>query len=552
MGLRPWTSLSALALMVGCHLIGGADDIMFVDGTGAQGGGIGAQGGGAAGGAGGAGGGVGGMACSCPACMECDAQDMCVAVAIGAVCETDGVCDEAQVCLHPTVTWTRVYGNLENDEATAITLLTGGDIAIGGEVGPITMALDIGGLPLINNGAGDGGVDAFAARLSPDGMTASWARTFQDEPDNQSITGIHGVAGDGVVISGHFETSIDIEGVGAVNTSPPSNTDLDPFAARLDGTGLGTSGWIANLDGVPAARQSTSGVAGSGDLMAAIGHGDGDLEWKEGTLASLGNGSVFVVVADTTALLPDAFDPYVLICNVVTVAPTAADVAFDNGKLWVLLRYSNQCGAPANVFVNTGVASALVGFNDPTSIAATSDGYIYGALDQMMKAEAIAPTPDGVLVTGSFTGTILVQGAAAAVTNPTGIDHLFVLHEQGTLSNQNVIWATVVETTSGVAANDIATDGAGNVFVAGTLFGGAMSHEGRNLLNAIGDDAFVLKLTPDGYPLWAARIDGPGNDGGNALVTTADGGAIVTGFVGNGVDGVEFGMNDIFIARIDD
>ncbi|HEU4404427.1 MAG TPA: HYR domain-containing protein [Polyangiaceae bacterium] len=83
--------------------------------------------------------------------------------------------------------------------------------------------------------------------------------------------------------------------------------------------------------------------------------------------------------------------------------------------------------------------------------------------------------------------------------------------------------------TSSVSANALAVASNGDLFIAATLVG-SMTF-GSNMLEAEPNSPreFVLKLSPDGTPAWAARFDGTSKPslGARAIKVDASGGAIV-------------------------
>lgn len=73
----------------------------------------------------------------------------------------------------------------------------------------------------------------------------------------------------------------------------------------------------------------------------------------------------------------------------------------------------------------------------------------------------------------------------------------------------------------------VATDGAGNIYVAGSsdaAWGSPVRSYGGS------DDAFVAKLSPSGTPLWHTFIGGSGQDFGTAVAVDAAGNAYVAGY----------------------
>jgi hypothetical protein len=106
-----------------------------------------------------------------------------------------------------------------------------------------------------------------------------------------------------------------------------------------------------------------------------------------------------------------------------------------------------------------------------------------------------------------------------------------------------------------VSANSphAATDSAGNVFVAG-IFAGDLA-VGTTLKSAGNTDAFVVKLSSTGSPLWAKAFGGTGSDSATALAVDSSGNLLVGGLFRGTVDfgkgGVtETGNGDAFLLKL--
>ncbi|MBW2457424.1 MAG: hypothetical protein JRI68_23150 [Deltaproteobacteria bacterium] len=100
-----------------------------------------------------------------------------------------------------------------------------------------------------------------------------------------------------------------------------------------------------------------------------------------------------------------------------------------------------------------------------------------------------------------------------------------------------------------------AVTGEGDVVVAG--YSGASFAVGQNLLPNMGaDDAFVIKLSGDGEPLWAQSFGSTGNDGVTGVAVAADGAIWLTGSCHDGIDfggdplAMKAGSEHMFVAKL--
>ncbi len=90
------------------------------------------------------------------------------------------------------------------------------------------------------------------------------------------------------------------------------------------------------------------------------------------------------------------------------------------------------------------------------------------------------------------------------------------------------VWAKGAGGTAGDQAYGIGLDNAGNIYVTGYFAGTADFF--MNILTSQGsDDIFVAKLDPDGNWQWAISAGGPGQDGGYWLAADGAGNSYITG-----------------------
>ncbi|HJZ89892.1 MAG TPA: hypothetical protein VKE40_03400 [Gemmataceae bacterium] len=96
----------------------------------------------------------------------------------------------------------------------------------------------------------------------------------------------------------------------------------------------------------------------------------------------------------------------------------------------------------------------------------------------------------------------------------------------------NFLWARSLGAGGMVEANAVATDGVGNVYVAGQLMGQPDFDPGDGVttVESLGDpDAFVAKLSPDGDLMWATRFGGAEYSVARDIAVAPDGTAYVGG-----------------------
>ena len=115
------------------------------------------------------------------------------------------------------------------------------------------------------------------------------------------------------------------------------------------------------------------------------------------------------------------------------------------------------------------------------------------------------------------------------------------------------IWARRIGAAVSDSVEAVATDGSGNVVVAGT-FRGSVDFGGTSLTSTGGADWFVAKYSPTGTLLWVNKMGGTAEDAAADVATAANGDVVVTGrFSGSASFGgtplVANGPGDMALAR---
>lgn len=163
---------------------------------------------------------------------------------------------------------------------------------------------------------------------------------------------------------------------------------------------------------------------------------------------------------------------------------------------------------------------------------------------------AIALDPAGnILVAGAFESVLDLGGKKLT---SAGDKDLFVakLSPDG-----DVLWANRYGDLYGQTAAGIASDSTGAVLVTG-CFAGDVTVGATVLQSPASNDAFVMKLGPDGSPRWAfAAGDAASLDCGFRVAADASDNVLVTGGFGGSVifEQAHFsaGKTDIFLAKLD-
>jgi hypothetical protein len=113
--------------------------------------------------------------------------------------------------------------------------------------------------------------------------------------------------------------------------------------------------------------------------------------------------------------------------------------------------------------------------------------------------------------------------------------------------NGSRLWTREFGTPSMDQANAVATDQAGNVFVAGVTYG---SLDGNPNLGE--GDLFVAKLDANGNTLWMRQLGSAGWDGATGAASDRAGNVFVVGYTRGGFDGnPSSGEDDVCVVKLD-
>jgi len=115
-------------------------------------------------------------------------------------------------------------------------------------------------------------------------------------------------------------------------------------------------------------------------------------------------------------------------------------------------------------------------------------------------------------------------------------------------------WAVTTGSTSEDFAKSIATDTAGNSYIAGT-FTGTANFGSTQLISYGNYDIFVAKLDADGNWLWAKKAGGTGHDQGYSIAVDSDGNVYITGYFElTALFGIfplnSVGLHEMFVAKL--
>ncbi len=138
-------------------------------------------------------------------------------------------------------------------------------------------------------------------------------------------------------------------------------------------------------------------------------------------------------------------------------------------------------------------------------------------------------TSGNVFVTGYFNGTVDFGGGALASAGLT--DGFIAKYDSGGTH----LWSRRFGDTGNDQGYSVATDASGDVLATG-YFNGSVDFGGGALVSAGKTDAFIARYGPGGSHLWSQRFGDTENDQGLSIATDAAGDAFLAGSFAGSVD----------------
>ncbi|WP_437735335.1 nucleotide-binding protein [Sorangium sp. So ce1335] len=431
--------------------------------------------------------------------------------------------------------WSRGFGDPNGQYARSVAIDADGNVLVAGQ---IEGTVDFGGGPLVATGAG---VDAFVAKFDRYG-THLWSKLFPGE-GNQFAMAIDVDSSGDVVVAGRAFGSIDLGG-GELSSRGAD----DVFVARLDADGEHL--WSKIFGGSGADRCDRVAIGPAGDVLVAGGF-HGAVDFGAGALASAGMRDAFVLALDAE----DGGTRFAVRAGGVGDDHAYAIAADATGDVLVAGHFSGAVDLGGGQLESEGLTDVFVARLGPSGDHVWSARFGGAEADEAHDIAVHQATGD-VVITGTFASTLDLGGGP--IESAGGRD-LFFARLSGTgehllsrrFGDAEDQLLTDFETGARASA---AVDEAGNVLLAGPLFGeadfggGALTSRGKT-------DVYLVKLAPSGDHLFSALFgDGQTQVG---LDVAAGSGASVA-LAGRFYGGIRFGdaqltgagQGDAFIAKL--
>ncbi len=213
-----------------------------------------------------------------------------------------------------------------------------------------------------------------------------------------------------------------------------------------------------------------------------------------------------------------------------------------------LMDVSNMAVDPDGSVYLVGYADGSFAGDDPTMghslgyLAKVSEAglgwHTYITPDLFTFTSAVATDPSGnVFVAGH-------SGVAIGGTRKGGIDAWIIKFD----GNGQMLWSRQPGTTSDDYGASLATDQAGNVYLAGGTYGALA---GTKKGGQYDEDGFIIKFAADGRKLWQRQPGSSASDHIAVVRVDADGNVFTVGQTAGAFAGVNKGGNDVWVEKFD-
>ena len=439
----------------------------------------------------------------------------------------DEDCDGSTPPCDGSCVWSKAFGDVEHQQGADLALDAAGNLLVGGV---FKGTIGFGGESFTSaTGA------LFLTKLSGEGNHL-WSRGFGNP---SSIFGASIAVGPNgnTYTAGAFQGTINF---GDLPLSAQGGWDV--FTAMQAATGA--PAWALAFGDT--AYQATQNVAvdASGNVLLA-GEFSGAANFGGDPLVSGGGVDAFVAKLDGQGahLWSRRFgDPATQVARALAV-DASGNVIFAG-------MYGGTVNFGGSVLASRGDLDVFVAKLDPSGAHLWSRSF--GDANKQSVHDLAVDASGDIVLSGSFSGTIDLGGGALAGDHP---ENIFAAKLTG--ADGSHVWSKAFGDAANQASTRVAFGTGGGVILAGG-FAGTVDF-GGGALAALGDDAFVAKLTADGSHVWSKRFGDPDNQAKpqwvSGIVTNNAGDLFLTGFFEGKIDFgcgplTSAGAADAFVARL--
>lgn len=416
------------------------------------------------------------------------------------------------ITIDPTLSWATYYGGDSADNFCSIARDTAGNVYVSGNTKSLSTIVTAGAWQTTLGG----GTDAFVVKFNGAG-TRIWA-TYVGGTSSESGDGVAVDPAGNVYVCGMTSSATIMGTTGAWQASPGGGLDgflekFDAGGARVWGTYYGGSAHdMASTNGITAdaagniyvvgTASSTTAIASSTAWQTSIGGAsDGFLVKFDGAGTRLW-GTYYGGAADDGAYNVSADGSG----NVYVTGITKSTTSIASAGAWQLAL--------------GGIGDAFLAKFDASGTRIW--GSYYGGTGQDWADAVTTDLSGNVYITGRTMSPLAIASATAYQPVYAGSTDAFLAKFSST---GTVLWGTYYGDAGGDYANSIATDLAGNVYIAGFTGSttGLSTPGAYQAVNGGGTDAFLAQFSGTGTRLWATYFGGTATDQAFSLTTDQTG-----------------------------
>lgn len=388
---------------------------------------------------------------------------------------------------------------------------------------------------------GNGGVDAFVARVDAEGNVL-WVQVLRSDFESTAFGADVDSLGN-VYVGVWYNGSLEVGSLNAPRSDGAGRGGAGDDVALVKLSGDGAPVWIRTANG-PGTDVPLGGVAVDGqDNVYISGRFKSTLTFDSITLESAGGSDVFVANYDT------------------------------NGRVGWATRFGGRqnydepfgmAGLGFGGVVVTGRFESVADFGDDTLVSSGGeDGFVVqvSPSGDVINAErfggdggsdigyGVAVAPDN----SYYVGGVVRSGASiggVAINTKGETDAMIAKFD----SFGSLDWVQIFGGSSDDIGRGVAVEADGYVVLTGEFKGTASA--GDQQITSSGDfDLFAVRFSPEGLAEFASRAGAGGRDGGGAVAGLANHGVVIGGWVSSGAAVGETmlpvsGVQDFFLSRL--
>jgi hypothetical protein len=363
------------------------------------------------------------------------------------------------------------------------------------------------------------------------GLPHIWSQHFGDTND-QEVASVAVDSSGNVIVTGRFEGTVDFGG-GPLTSAGQTDVYVAKFGPS------GNHLWSQHFGDDTFQTAVDVAVDTSGNVIVT-GYFYGTINLGGQVLTSAGENDIYLAKFDRsgTHIWSDRFGDvgYDYVAGVACDLPGNVIIAG--------FYYTGDIDFGGGTLMNAGEEDIYIAKFDPSGTHLWSDNF--GDSDGQSAADVAVDGLGNVIITGGFDGTVNFGGGALT---SAGAKDIFVAKFDPSGLH---VWSDDFGDPAWQLPVGVASDDAGNVFIAGT-FMGSVNFGAGDMTSAGGMDIYIAKFNSSGSVLWGNRFGDASADGFADIAVEPSANIVITGhFSGTinfgGGDLTSAGGRDIYLA----